>query len=108
MSDLGSHWNDLPFWALKLDSPLTIEASGPPPHAELAPASMKAVYEYGARGPLPPCRVTWHQGTEQPQILKEGKIPGCRMQPSRLRATEIKPVDCQTSMKTSRPKTPQR
>jgi predicted dehydrogenase len=76
MSDLGSHWNDLPFWALKLDAPLTIEASGPPPHAELAPASMKAVYEYGARGSLPPCRVTWHQGTEQPQILKEGKIPG--------------------------------
>ena len=29
MSDLGSHWNDLPFWALKLDAPLTIEASGP-------------------------------------------------------------------------------
>lgn len=26
MSDLGSHWNDLPFWALKLDAPLTIEA----------------------------------------------------------------------------------
>ncbi len=29
MSDLGSHWNDLPFWALKLDAPLTIEASAP-------------------------------------------------------------------------------
>ena len=24
MSDLGSHWNDLPFWALKLRHPLTI------------------------------------------------------------------------------------
>ena len=41
MCDLGSHWNDLPFWALKLDAPLTIEASGPPPHPELAPASMQ-------------------------------------------------------------------
>ena len=29
MSDLGSHWNDLPFWALKLEAPLTIEASRP-------------------------------------------------------------------------------
>ena len=29
MSDLGSHWIDLPFWALKLDAPLTIEAKGP-------------------------------------------------------------------------------
>ena len=32
MSDLGSHWNDLPFWALQLKAPLTVEASGPPPH----------------------------------------------------------------------------
>ena len=30
MSDLGSHWIDLPFWALKLDAPLTVEAAGPP------------------------------------------------------------------------------
>ena len=27
MSDLGSHWNDLPFWALKLKAPLSIEAT---------------------------------------------------------------------------------
>ena len=32
MSDLGSHWNDLPFWALKLHAPLTIEATGGPAH----------------------------------------------------------------------------
>ena len=52
MSDLGSHWIDLPFWALKLDAPTTIEAFGPPPHAEIAPASMRVVYEYppGATG----------------------------------------------------------
>lgn len=75
MSDLGSHWNDLPFWALKLDAPLSIEASGPPPHAEIAPASMKAVYEYGPRGSMPACKVTWHQGTEKPQIWKDAKIP---------------------------------
>jgi len=42
MSDLGSHWNDLPFWALKLQAPLTVEANGPPPHPEIAPASMSA------------------------------------------------------------------
>ncbi len=53
MSDLGSHWNDLPFWALKLQAPLTIEAFGPPPHPEIAPASMHATYEYGPRGDMP-------------------------------------------------------
>ena len=75
MSDLGSHWIDLPFWALKLDAPKTIEAFGPEAHAELAPASMSAVYEYGQRGELVPCKLSWHQGTSKPAILAEGKIP---------------------------------
>jgi hypothetical protein len=75
MSDLGSHWIDLPFWALKLDAPLTIEASGPPPNQEVAPASMSAKYTYGARGELPGLTLTWHQGTSRPEIWKEGGIP---------------------------------
>lgn len=75
MSDLGSHWNDLPFWALKLQAPLTIEASGPPPHPEIAPASMSATYEYGVRGHLPPVKLTWHQGENKPEIWKSGGIP---------------------------------
>ena len=53
MSDLGSHWIDLPFWALKLDAPLSVEASGPPPHPEIAPASMSATFQYGPRGDMP-------------------------------------------------------
>jgi hypothetical protein len=76
MSDLGSHWIDLPFWALKLKHPLTVEAEGPPPHAELAPASMQVTYEYGPRGELPPVRLSWYQGTYKPAILGEGRIPG--------------------------------
>lgn len=75
MSDLGSHWNDLPFWALKLKSPLTIEAFGPKPHPEIAPATMRAVYEFGQRGDLPPVRMTWHQGDERPEIWKQQGIP---------------------------------
>jgi predicted dehydrogenase len=75
MSDLGSHWNDLPFWALNLQAPLSVEAGGPPPHPEIAPASMHAVYEYGARGALPPVRLTWHQGEDRPAIWTAGGIP---------------------------------
>ncbi len=75
MSDLGSHWNDLPFWALKLRHPLTIEAHGPPPHPELAPASMSAAYEYGPRGNMPAVKLTWHQGEDKPAIWTEKKIP---------------------------------
>ena len=75
MSDLGSHWNDLPFWALKLQAPLSIEAAGPPPHPDLAPASMQATYEYGERGDLPPVKLTWYQGVNKPAPWTEGKIP---------------------------------
>src|SRR5437773_11902433 len=45
MSDLGSHWNDLAFWALDLTAPTTVESFGIPPHPEIAPASMKTGYE---------------------------------------------------------------
>ncbi len=75
MSDLGSHWNDLPFWALKLQAPLTIEASGPPPHPELAPATMSATYEYGPRGDMPGVKLTWYQGQMKPEIWTAKKIP---------------------------------
>jgi hypothetical protein len=75
MSDLGSHWIDLPFWALKLDAPLTVDAKGPRPDSAMAPASMQAIYEYGARGNLPPVKLTWYQGLEKPQIWKDKGIP---------------------------------
>jgi hypothetical protein len=75
MSDLGSHWNDLPFWALKLTAPTTIEASGPPPHPEIAPASMRATYEFPARADMPAVRLTWYQGEEKPEMWQGGLIP---------------------------------
>jgi predicted dehydrogenase len=75
MSDLGSHFNDLPFWALKLKAPQTIEASGPPPHPEIAPASMSATYEYAARGDMPAVKLSWYQGEAKPKIWSSGGIP---------------------------------
>ena len=75
MSDLGSHWNDLPFWALELDAPRRITADGPEPHPDLAPASMSVTYEYGPRGERPACQVHWYQGSHKPQIWTENGIP---------------------------------
>ncbi|HEY8551536.1 MAG TPA: Gfo/Idh/MocA family oxidoreductase [Vicinamibacterales bacterium] len=75
MSDLGSHWIDLPFWALNLKAPATVEASGPPPHPELAPASMQARYEYKADGEQPEVTLTWYQGTNKPELWTKGVIP---------------------------------
>lgn len=75
MSDLGSHWIDLPFWALKLKAPSTIEAAGPPAHPEIAPASMKAVYGYEAKGDQPALTLTWYQGSMKPEPWASGAIP---------------------------------
>jgi len=81
MSDLGSHRNDLPWWALKLDAPLTIEpTSGPEPHHDIAPATMSVKYTYGARKnekgeELSPVELTWYQGNVKPKLWNDGKIP---------------------------------
>jgi predicted dehydrogenase len=75
MSDLGSHWIDLPFWALNLKYPETIEAEGPPVHPELAPASMQVTYGYAARDEQPAVQLTWYQGINKPKIWTEGGIP---------------------------------
>ena len=74
MSDLGSHWNDLPFWALDLDAPKTVAASGPAPHPEIAPASMSATYEYAAKGDRPACTLTWYQGNGVLFVGSGGKL----------------------------------
>ena len=86
MSDLGSHWNDLPFWALELEYPLTIEAGGPPPHPEIAPASMWAKYEYGPRGDLPPVTMTLVPGRRKtPDLERQGHSPMGQRLPLRRR-----------------------
>jgi predicted dehydrogenase len=76
MSDLGSHWVDYPYFACELDAPKTVEAfHDAPPHAEIAPASLKVVYEYGPRGDKPACNLTWYQGEPKPTLWTDGKIP---------------------------------
>jgi hypothetical protein len=75
MSDLGSHWNDLPFWALQLDAPNSIHADGPPAHPELAPATMSAHYEYDALGVRPAVQLSWYQGEMKPKIWSDKRIP---------------------------------
>lgn len=75
MSDLGSHWIDLAFWALKLKAPTSIEASGPEPHAEIAPASMQVKYKYESRDDMPAVDVHWYQGANKPELWKAGEIP---------------------------------
>src|SRR5207302_1745663 len=75
LPDLGSHWNDLPFWALKLRRPLTAEAEGPPVSPETAPSWLIVRWEFPPRGELPPVKLAWYQGGKRPSLVTEGKVP---------------------------------
>ena len=76
LGDMACHYMDLPFWALDLRHPLTIESQGPPVHAETTPAWMSVRYEFPGRGERPPVTLTWHDGDKKPEILTEKKLPG--------------------------------
>ena len=74
MSDLGSHDNDVFYTALDFRQPLTIEATSPNgvAHKELAPATMKAVYEFApSPSGAPPVKLTGIRATSAPGWVPE-------------------------------------
>ena len=74
LGNVGCHYIDLAFWALKLRHPTTIETEGPPVHPETTPRTMTIRYEFPARGNLPPVRLTWYQGRKSPRVETD-KVP---------------------------------
>ena len=82
MSDLGSHDNDAPYTVLdlwrpdgkggKVLAPLSVESTSPNvpvAHKELAPATMRATYQFAAAGGVgaqPALKLVWHQGESKP------------------------------------------
>jgi predicted dehydrogenase len=72
LADFGCHYMDLPFWALGLSHPLTIEpVDGPPVHPDSTPPWLIVRYEFPARGDKPPVKLTWYHGGKQPGLLSE-------------------------------------
>jgi len=69
LGDFGCHYMDLPFWALKLRHPTTVETEGPPQHAESTARWLKVRYEFPKRGDLPPVTMTWSDGGKKPARL---------------------------------------
>jgi predicted dehydrogenase len=68
VGNMGPHLQDLPFWALKLRYPLSVEAEGPPVDPESPPKWLIVRYEYGARDELPPVKLTWYHGGKHPSF----------------------------------------
>ena len=76
LGDFGCHYMDLPFWALKLRRPTTIEAEGPPLHPERTSPGLVIRYAFPVRGDLPAVRMTWYDGGKRPkELIAERKVP---------------------------------
>ncbi len=67
IGDMGSHLIDLPFWALKLRDPLTVQSEGEPLRKETYPKWLIVHWEHPARGDMPPLTLHWYDGIQRPE-----------------------------------------
>jgi len=76
LGDMGCHLIDLPFSALDLKYPLTVETEGPR-HVgrQVAPRWLIAKWTFPRRGNLPPVEIMWYDGNQRPKLLKDVKPP---------------------------------
>lgn len=76
LGDMGCHYMDLPFWALKLRHPTSCVAEGPAVHEETCPLGLKVEYQFPKRGDLAPCKLTWYDGNMTPREVAGERVPG--------------------------------
>jgi len=69
LADFCCHYMDLPYWALDLEYPKTILATGEKGHDgdNECPSKMRVEYEFEARGDQPPVQITWYHGGWKPE-----------------------------------------
>lgn len=67
LGDMGCHIFDIAFYALQLRCPNRIRVEKSEQSEVAYPASSKIVFDFPARGELPPLTYTWRDGKGQPQ-----------------------------------------
>lgn len=76
LGDMACHFMDLPFWALGLRRPTTVEAfSEEEPTAEVAPGQLRVEYTFAETERRPGVTLNWYDGGLKPAILKEKGLP---------------------------------
>jgi len=76
LGDMGCHYMDLPFWALKLRYPTQCEAEGPEVDLDSTPNGLIVHYEFPERAGLPPVKLTWYDGNLTPKKVAGQRVPG--------------------------------
>ena len=62
LGDMACHTTNLPYRALKLGAPISVEAESEPPNPETCQGWAKVTYQFPARGAMPACKVIWYEG----------------------------------------------
>ncbi len=78
LGDMGAHIFDIPYHALKMKYPTTIQASSTKFNSESWPVASRISYDFPAREGLPPVKLTWSDGGIMPK-RPEGIEPGRKM-----------------------------
>lgn len=66
LGDMGSYSFDTIFRALKLEAPMSVEASSSERYEETYPVSSIVRYNFPARGDMPPVKFNWYDGGLKP------------------------------------------
>jgi predicted dehydrogenase len=66
LGDMGSYSYDTIFRVLKLEAPVSVEASSTDRYDETYPLASIIRYDFPARGEMPPVRFTWYDGGLKP------------------------------------------
>lgn len=76
LGDMGSYSFDTLFRVLKLEAPVSVEASSTERYSETYPTASVIHYDFAARGDMPPVKFTWYDGglkPPRPEELEEGR-----------------------------------
>jgi predicted dehydrogenase len=76
LGDMGSYSFDTIFRVLKLEAPVSVEASSSERYEETYPIASVIRYDFAARGDMPPVKFIWYDGglrPSRPEELEEGR-----------------------------------
>jgi predicted dehydrogenase len=73
LGDMGCHTANLPFMALKLGHPSTIQAQSEALNHETYPGWAHVAYDFPARGDMPPVKVNWYEGHKDGKLVHPPK-----------------------------------
>ena len=78
MCDRGTHTLDPIVWALRLHTPISVEATAMGGNDETHPLAAVVTYRFAAREKLPPVKLTWYEGVRapRPEELEPGRVMG--------------------------------